>query len=172
MQAQSGTQPSPFKIGISNQWATVFLRTNITEYTRETDGETETYWQYDEFQLQLRNRDNLEQFVTDNFDALLQKAKEANGQEAFARLNREVGQYLYSHYDQGTQASFISLHVDPATPQQGKDAIESVWAWIKSVMGYYYSQKALIVSGTLAKWDFSSFDATDPGVQLGDFMTA
>jgi hypothetical protein len=170
MQAQSGTQPSPFKIGISNQWATVFLRTNIEEHTKEADGESYTYWQYDEFPLQLRNRDNLEQFVTDNFNELLQRAREANGQEAFARLNAEVGQYLYSHYDQGTQASFLSLHADPATPQAGKDAIESVWVWIKSVMAYYYGVKNQLLVGDVVKWDFSQFDTTDPGVQLSDFM--
>jgi hypothetical protein len=88
----------------------------------------------------------------------------------FWQMNVDVSQYIYSHYDQGTQASFLSLHADPSTPQQGKDAIESVWAWIKQVMAYYYGIKAQLLAGDIVKWNFSQFDATDPGVKLSDFM--
>ena len=90
----------------------------------------------------------------------------------FWQMNADVGQYIYSHYDPGTQASFLSLHADPSTPQAGKDAIESVWQWIKAVMAYYYGVKDQLVAGTVVKWDFIQFDATDPGVQLSDFMGA
>jgi hypothetical protein len=90
----------------------------------------------------------------------------------YKQANRDVGAYIYSHYDQGTQASFLSLHADPSTPESGKAAIESVWAWIRSVMGNYYGIKSQLLAGDVVKWDFSQFDTTDPGVQLSDFMSA
>ena len=88
----------------------------------------------------------------------------------FWQMNADVGAYIYSHYDAGTQASFLSLHADPSTPQAGKDAIESVWQWIKSVMAYYYGIKAQLLAGTVVQWDFAQFDASDPGIKLSDFM--
>ena len=90
----------------------------------------------------------------------------------FAQCNQDVGQYIYSRYDAGTQASFLSLHADPATPQAGKTSIESVWAWIKSVMTHYYGVRDQILAGNVVKWNFSQFDATDPDVKLRDFMGA
>ena len=92
-------------------------------------------------------------------------------QERFLSLNRDVQQYIYTHYDAGTQASFLSLHADPSTPAEGKTAIESVWAWVKIVMSYYYAIKAQVLAGDIVSWDFTQFDATDPNIQLSNFMT-
>ena len=170
MKAQSTTQPAIYKTGVSNGWATVFLRENIAENHRETDEGMETYYEYDEYKLRIRDREGLDSFVSENFDALLLSAKEQACNEAFQRMNKEVNHYIYSHYDAGTQASFLSLYADPSTPQSGKAAIESVWQWIKSVMAHYYAVKAQLLAGTVVQWDFIQFDATDPGVQLSDFM--
>ena len=112
---------------------------------------------------QARAIENEDTFDEAAFDAW---AKETLWQQA----NVDIGQYIYSHYDPGTQASFLSLHADPSTPQAGKDAIESVWQWIKTVMAYYYGVKDQLLAGVIVKWDFIQFDATDPGVKLSDFM--
>ena len=109
--------------------------------------------------------------AAENDDTFDEAAFDAWARETlWQQANVDVGQYIYSHYDPGTQASFLSLHADPSTPQAGKDAIESVWQWIKSVMAHYYAVKAQLLAGTVVGWDFKQFDATDPGVQLADFM--
>jgi hypothetical protein len=88
----------------------------------------------------------------------------------FAALNAGVNTYICDRYDMGTQASFLSLHGDPDTPQEVKAAIKAVWDWIRQVLAYYYGVKGQVLAGDAADWDFSQFDEADPGVQLSDFM--
>jgi hypothetical protein len=85
-------------------------------------------------------------------------------------MNKDVQNYIYSKYDQGTQASLQALHSDSSSPPELKQAIESMWAWIRSVMQYYYQRKAEILSGQIVKWNFAQFDTTDPGISLGALM--
>jgi hypothetical protein len=89
------------------------------------------------------------------------------------QLTTEVNEYINAHYDQGSQASYQALYSLAATPQAVKDAILPLWPWIQSVMEYYYGKKGELRDGEAPEdvtWDFTQFDATDPGIDLEDFM--
>ncbi len=87
-------------------------------------------------------------------------------------LKSEVCLYIYGVYDAGTQASMQALWSQDATSAAVKTDIEAVWAWIASIMAYYYQCKSAI--GALVDvesveaygWDFTQFDATCPDVTL------
>ena len=108
-------------------------------------------------------------------------AKEAGGkvlqitrEEQLAAINQAVCTYIYSRYDAGTQASFLALSI---LSEAAKAATTPVWAWIQAVMSYYYGLKTQIAdpenpAWASVTWDFTSFDATDPGVNLSDLIGA
>lgn len=90
-----------------------------------------------------------------------------------ARLNREVGEYIYARYDQGTQASFLALMQDARMSQVVKDQITTFWDWTRLVLGYYYQKKQEILTienWAGVEWDYAQFDALDPQVSLGALM--
>jgi len=92
-----------------------------------------------------------------------------------SELSQEVNAYICSHYDLGTQASFQAIFSIPTTPQPVKDGLLVVWAWVNTVLGYYFQKKnELSESATphLVTWDFSQFDVTVPGVTLQALMGA
>jgi len=71
-------------------------------------------------------------------------------QQELHRLKKELQNFIYSHYNQGTQASFIALY-QPAKEQNNTEVltqIQKVWDWINSVLNYYYSKKEAIKSAT------------------------
>ena len=133
----------------------VIFRYNHQQTQRQTDGgEAETVWKC-------------------THDRLDQKEMSAHRDMLMARLTKEVNNYINSHYDGGSQASFQALYSLPTTPQTVKSAILPLWPWIQSVMQYYYGKKANIRDGADYKditWDFTRFDATDPNVDLEEFM--
>jgi len=91
------------------------------------------------------------------------------------QINTEVNAYICSHYDMGTQASFQAVYVMDGTPLEVKTALLGVWAWVQSVLGYYYTKKAEIAAAgepETVTWDFSQFDATDPQVSLQSLVVA
>ena len=100
------------------------------------------------------------------------KANEINN------ISSQVRSYVYSHYDDGTQKSLLSLRVT-STSAKNKKKIDSVWAWIQGqVLAYYYQQKTAIEQAStvdeirriVKTVDFHQFDATDPGVSLADLL--
>ena len=93
--------------------------------------------------------------------------------ECLSKINQAVNAYICSHYDLGTQASLQAIYVQPTTPQAAKDLLLTVWDWAQSVLVYYYAQKAEITASpdpVAVTWDFSQFDATDPGVTLQSLL--
>jgi hypothetical protein len=98
--------------------------------------------------------------------------------ERQSEMNRDLHAYIYGVYDQGTQASMQALFSKANTPAAIKTDIESVWAWIASIMTYYYQCKSEIAALTDADavaaytWDFSRFDATLPAVTLQGIFAA
>ena len=90
-----------------------------------------------------------------------------------SELKQDVNAYIISHYDMGTQASFQAMYSMETTPAEIKTTLLSVWAWVQSVLAYYYTKKAEIEAaecpGTVT-WNFSQFDATDHGVSLQSFI--
>jgi hypothetical protein len=137
------------------------FRWNHRQLERTNDqGETEQYWEcsYDLYPL----RDVPSSPTDTQLRTLLME-----------KLTTEVNAYINAHYDQGSQASYQAIYILPTTPQAVKDAIIPLWPWIQSVMEYYYGKKADIRDGASPEdvnWDFTQFDATDPGVELESFM--
>jgi len=98
-------------------------------------------------------------------------------QQKLRQLKKELQNFIYSHYDQGTQASFIALY------QQAKEQnntvvltqIQKVWDWINSVLSYYYSKKESIKNATTQDeldnitWDWSTREETEH-IELKDVI--
>ncbi len=96
----------------------------------------------------------------------------------FTQINADVNYYINKYYDTGTQQSFTGLYTKRNTPDSVRDYIDPVWTWISSIMIYYYSKKTEITNAvniTILKaitWDFSTFDATKPNVNLQTLMNS
>jgi len=134
----------------------IIFRYNHKQLERENDfGEVETYWQCS--------------YV------LLPKKTDISSHRTMisGALNQEVNTYINSHYDQGTQSSFNGIYAKRDTPDTVKDDLDLVWAWIATVMGYYYQKKNDILTLEAfdeVTWDFSQFDSTKPDVTLAGIM--
>jgi len=137
------------------------FRFNHKQLERLNDkGETEIYWQCTHHRY-------------DPAEMRLLPANASIRTMLMAELTTEVNAYINSRYDQGSQASYQALYSLTATPQAVKDAILPLWPWIQAVMKYYYGKKAAIRDGDAPEdvtWDFSQFDATDPGIALESFL--
>jgi len=88
-------------------------------------------------------------------------------------LNKDVGAYVYGHYDAGTQQTFQALLAMDTVPDTVKAAIKSIFPWIQGCLGYYYAQKAEILASDtpeMVTWDFSQFDVSKPDVTLSSLL--
>lgn len=99
MQVEGSVFPAKIQVkGVKRGMANVLLRRNITEKIIENneDGSTDTIYQYEEVKVELANRNNIEQYIEDNFDMVFQAGLEKEGiveetlEEKVARLEREV----------------------------------------------------------------------------------
>ena len=106
-------------------------------------------------------------------DVILEHLK----QDKLTQLKQELQNFIYSHYDQGTQASFTALY-QQAKEQNNTDAltqIQKVWDWINFVLDYYYSKKEAIKNVTTQdeldsiSWDWSTVKETEH-VELRDVI--
>jgi len=106
-------------------------------------------------------------------DVILEHLK----QDKLSQLKQELQNFIYSHYDQGTQASFSALY-QQAKEQNNTNAltqIQKVWDWIQSVLDYYYSKKEAIKNATTQDeldsitWDWSTVEETEH-VELRDVI--
>ena len=71
MKVQSSVMPDPVWVKIREQGkATVRLRKNAEEKTREDEEGTSTCYEYDEVEITIPNRADVGQYVADNFDDL------------------------------------------------------------------------------------------------------
>jgi len=98
-------------------------------------------------------------------------------QQKLRQLKQELQNFIYSHYDQGTQASFTALY-QQAKEQNNTDTlsqIQKVWDWINSVLNYYYSVKNTIKNVTTQDelngitWNWSTVEETEH-VELQDVI--
>lgn len=78
---QSNVKPNNFKI-IGDK---IYLYENIVEQTNEG----EVVYIYDEYILNIKPRENIEQYIEDNFDALLLKIKKECVKEEIQELSNE-----------------------------------------------------------------------------------
>jgi len=98
--------------------------------------------------------------------------------EKIVILKQELQNFIYSHYDQGTQASFIALY-QQAKEQNNTEVIaqiQKVWDWIQSVLDYYYFKKEAIANATNyteldnVTWDWQEVEE-DSHVELKDVIS-
>lgn len=119
MKANRKEQPQTIqtsKIG-SKGMVKVWLRENIEQITNSED---ETSYQYDEYALEIRDRPNLEQYLTSNFDTLLAKAK----QDETSKLMAEFTSCLDQHIDSVAQAKKYDNRI---TASLRAAAVDSPW---------------------------------------------
>lgn len=88
--------------------------------------------------------------------------------ELVAIMNEDVNRYVFSRYDLGT--FLLSLGYALTVPAM-LDAVVPVRDWVAGIMAYYWGKKDDIltmegVGWCGITWDFSQFDAGDPGVDL------
>jgi hypothetical protein len=88
-----------------------------------------------------------------------------------SKLNRQLSECICCEYDFGTQISFIAKYVTE-TDETVKQQLLLVFAWIMTVLGYYYTVKAQIEAGQTPVVDFTQFAATKPDVSLRSFFEA
>lgn len=73
MTIQSGTKPNNYKIRKKeNTYAYILLRDNVTETVNE---EGDTLYNYEEYEIVIADRNNLENYIEKNLVTLLSKAK-------------------------------------------------------------------------------------------------
>jgi hypothetical protein len=70
MKAQATQEPESIFIEQTQDGYCVRLRKNIEQYEETFEEETQVMYQYDEVILKLSNIENIEDYVTDNFDYL------------------------------------------------------------------------------------------------------
>jgi hypothetical protein len=89
-------QPSTYKVRkTENDTAFVLFRENITEnQTTDDEGNTETQYVYDEYELQVTNRTNLDSFIQNNLASLTAKARDKWQQELKAKCKQAVESLL------------------------------------------------------------------------------
>lgn len=98
MQVEGSVFPTKIQVKkVERGMANVLLRRNIAEKVIENeDGSTDTIYQYEETKAELANRNNLEQYIEDNFDIVFQAGLEKEGiveetlEEKVTRLEQEV----------------------------------------------------------------------------------
>lgn len=87
----SGTKPPLYSINISGEDAVIRFAENVTQ--KQTEDETkETYYEYNSYMLAVKNRSNLENDISSNYDCWLNKAKqiEYNNLAAEVRAKRDA----------------------------------------------------------------------------------
>jgi len=98
-------------------------------------------------------------------------------QQKLHQLKQELQNFIYSHYDQGTQASLTAIY------QQAKEGnktevitqITKVWDWIRNVLIYYYTKKNEIINATTITelnnviWNWQDVEETEH-IELKDVM--
>jgi hypothetical protein len=109
MKASKKEQPEAVEIIQSGQIVKVLFRENI-EQIADTDGDTQ--YQYDEYPLEVRNRSDVNQYITDNMDALLDKAKTQEEQI----FTEQVEQAIDKHIDQvARERGYGRIGISPST---------------------------------------------------------
>ena len=91
MKAERTEQPDVIQIVILNSKAKIWLRENIEQVTKD---EGETAWQYDEYTLEIRDRQNLNQYLTDNFDVLIAQAKQTEIATIMKEFESKIDQLI------------------------------------------------------------------------------
>lgn len=88
---QSNIKPNKFQI-IGEK---IYLRENIVEETRDD----EIVFLYDEYILNLKKRPNMEQYIENNFDALLIYVKNQIKEEQILKAKIECTEAIYAGFD-------------------------------------------------------------------------
>lgn len=112
MKAQSGSQPDAVKIVVQGSNAIVWLRENVTEKTKDNDGTTETYYEYDEYRFTLPNRVNVETYVNDNLPAFLERERTKAFEELKAKMLCEADAKKKTLLDGGFTLNGITFDSD------------------------------------------------------------
>lgn len=88
MKLEKAEKPEVYSYVKNNKQVKIWFRENIQKH--EATEDKDTYWSYDEFALLLRDRADLKGYIVNNFNALMQKAKEVETEEKKAKVQAEL----------------------------------------------------------------------------------
>lgn len=115
-----------------------------------------------------------EQKLIYNFNITRNQSTESRNILIVTILNKDLNDYIYSHYDTGTQQTFQAIYVNPKTSEITKTNLAGVFDWIlDKCLVYYYTKKTEILAADepeLIVWDFFQFDTTKPNIKLEELV--
>jgi hypothetical protein len=99
MKAFSTIEPQAIFIESTQNGYRVRLRKNIEQYTEEFEGETQTMFKYDEVVLNLSHKENINEYVTDNFEYLFSVGENMNYQEKIDTIKEYLSKNFLNEQD-------------------------------------------------------------------------
>ncbi len=142
LMAQAKNKPTIYRHGTG-----VVIPYNVHNATlQDEDGTEETFYEYAEITLDRRDLPPLT------------AVKNAIAQQ----LRADLQAHIYTHYDQGTQATIQAFHAK-AQRQSLTDITaecEAIFDWIQQVLGYYDDRKQAVVNAAdedaavFVNWNF------------------
>jgi hypothetical protein len=150
MKAQAASSKQSYTIAGTGKTRTLFLRENIEE-AYNADGDV--IFNYDEYRLEIRNRLNLESYVTNNFDALILKAKQAEIVQVKVNLEKAIDRHIdrvakdKGYGREGLSPSAACLGYASFTSNYQTEAI-AYGEWIASLWPVVYQIMQEVEAGT------------------------
>lgn len=142
MKAERTEEPKAIQTVKTGNKVKVWLHENIEKITKE---EGKTAYQYDEYTLELRDRQNLEQYIANNFNALMTKAKLAEKQALMLHFEQLIDNHINAvaqakGYDNRITASLRAAATDSPWYAEGVAFV----SWMDSCYAQCYVIQAEI----------------------------
>ncbi len=144
---------------VAKHGSAVIVPYNVHTITQQDeDGTEETFYEYQETTLDRRDLPPLNAVKT----AIAQQ------------LRADLQAHIYTHYDQGTQATIQAFHAKAQRQSLTDiaDECEAIFDWIQQVLDYYDTKKQAILSASTTddvlniNWNFET-DVPKPSTLKG-----
>jgi hypothetical protein len=99
MKVYSTIEPDIIFIESTQNGYRVRLRKNIEQYEETFEGETQTMFKYDEVVLNLSHKENINEYVTENFEYLFSVGENINYQEKINRIKEYLSKNFLNEQD-------------------------------------------------------------------------
>jgi hypothetical protein len=150
MKAQASEPKPHYTIAGTLKNKTLFLRENMSETINE---EGYTLYNYDEYRMEMRTRPDIEQYIIDNFDALILKAKQAEIAQVKVNMEKTIDRHIdqiakdkgYGRVDVSPSAACLGYA--SYTNQYQAEAI-TYGEWIASIWPVVHQIMADVEAGT------------------------
>jgi len=122
MKARSTVMPDAIWIrGFENGIRTINLTKNVSQEKEvNNDGSEQVFFEYDEITVKIQERDNLTQFITENFENLFLLGKQQKAETLIRQASKECNKKILDGFDSnclGVVKHFDAELTDQATIQ-------------------------------------------------------